>query len=209
MVRPTGRRFFCSWHIFLSNNDVLSDNNRPNILQQNDWNLPVWRRSGRWRRERKVTMSRWALLWFCLGPLATQADDELDAAFGRGALIIVASKHACYQFDVYLARDDDQRRRGLMFVRDLPPMTGMLFVYDGEEYHSMWMKNTYIPLDIVFARGDGTVSSVTRNTEPLSLASIASIEPVTYVLELNAGAAERFFIDANSHLLWEPQPVND
>lgn len=156
-----------------------------------------------------MTMPRWALLWLCLGIFAAQADDELDAAFGRGELIVVASKHACYRFDVYVARDDVQRSRGLMFVRDLPLMTGMLFVYDGEDYHSMWMKNTYISLDIVFARADGAVSSVARNTEPLSLASIASIEPVTYVLELNAGVADRFFVDANSLLLWEPRPVDD
>ncbi len=209
MVRPTGRRFFCSWHNFLSNNDVLSDNNGPDILQQNDRNLPLLRRSGRRRVKREVTMSKWTLLWLCMGTVAAHADDALDAAFGRGELIVVSSRHACYRFDVYLARDDDQRSRGLMFVRDLPPMTGMLFVYDGEDYHSIWMKNTYIPLDIVFARGDGTVSSVARNTEPLSLASIASIEPVAYVLELNAGTAKRFFIDANSHLLWEPPPVDD
>ena len=156
-----------------------------------------------------MTMPRWALLWLCLGIVAAQAEDELDVAFERGELIVIASRHACYRFDVYLARDDVQRGRGLMFVRDLPLMTGMLFVYDREDYHSMWMKNTYIPLDIVFARSDGAVSSVARNTEPLSLAPIASIEPVRYVLELNAGVADRFFIDANSRLLWEPQPVND
>jgi hypothetical protein len=154
-------------------------------------------------------MPRWALLWLCLGVVAAQANDELDAAFGRGELIIIASKHACYRFDVYAARDPEQHSRGLMFVRDLPLMTGMLFVYDGEDYHSMWMKNTYIPLDIVFARADGAVSSVARNTEPLSLASIASIEPVTYVLELNAGVAERFSIDENSYLLWEPSLSDD
>ncbi len=156
-----------------------------------------------------MTMPRWVLLWLSLGLAAAQANDELDAAFGRGELIIVASKHACYRFDVYIASDNGQRSRGLMFVRELPLMTGMLFVYDGEDYHSMWMKNTYIPLDIVFARSDGAVSSVAKNTEPLSLASIASIEPVTYVLELNAGVADRFFVDANSHLLWEPPLTDD
>ncbi len=59
-----------------------------------------------------------------------------------------------------------------MFVRELPEMTGMLFVYDDAGMRSMWMKNTYIPLDIVFARADGTVSSVIHNTEPLSLRSL-------------------------------------
>jgi hypothetical protein len=65
----------------------------------------------------------------------------------------------------------------------------------------MWMKNTYIPLDIVFARGDGSVSSVAENTEPLSLKSISAIEPVNYVLELNAGTAEKLGIDSGSRLI--------
>ena len=91
-----------------------------------------------------------------------------------------------------------------MFVRQMPLTTGMLFVYESSELHSMWMKNTYISLDIVFARADGTVSSVVRNTEPLSLRSLASVEPVKYVLELNSGAARRFKIGAGSRLVWAP-----
>lgn len=130
------------------------------------------------------------------------ANDDLDAAFDRDVLVIAASAHACYRFDVYLALDDAQKQRGLMHVRKLPALTGMLFVYDGKYPQSMWMKNTYIPLDIVFARDDGRVSSIARNTEPQSLRSIASIEPVRYVLELNAGTARRLAIDENSRLLW-------
>lgn len=89
-----------------------------------------------------------------------------------------------------------------MHVRQLPASTGMLFVYERENFASMWMKNTYISLDILFARADGRISSIARNTEPQSLRSIASIEPVRYVLELNAGTAERLFIDGDSRLLW-------
>lgn len=130
------------------------------------------------------------------------ANDDLDAAFERDVLVISASAYGCYRFDVYLALDEAQQRRGLMHVRKLPETTGMLFVYDGRIRQSMWMKNTLISLDIVFARDDGRVSSVTRNTEPQSLRSIASIEPVKYVLELNAGTTAKLSIDANSRLLW-------
>jgi uncharacterized membrane protein (UPF0127 family) len=137
------------------------------------------------------------------------ADEGLDAAFEKDVLIIEASAYACYRFDVYLALNDTQRTRGLMFVRDLPQTTGMLFVYDGAETHSMWMKNTFIPLDIVFARSDGGVSSIIRNTEPQSLRSLASVEPVTYVLELNAGTTERLFIDETSRLIWQPAHSDD
>ena len=132
------------------------------------------------------------------------ADEGLDATFDRDVLIIQASQFACHRFDIYLALDDQQRVRGLMHVRSLPATTGMLFVYAGNSPHSMWMKNTYISLDIVFARADGSVSSIARNTEPLSLRSIRSIEPVSYVLELNAGITDQLFIDKDSRLLWGP-----
>ena len=106
-------------------------------------------------------------------------------------LIVEASEHACYRFDIYLAINDAQRSRGLMFVREMPQTTGMLFVYPGDRNISMWMKNTFISLDMVFARLDGTVTNVIHNTEPQSLASRASTEPAAFVLELNAGVAER------------------
>ncbi len=132
------------------------------------------------------------------------ADEDLDAAFDKDVLIIEASKFACHRFDIYLALDNMQRARGLMHVRSLPQTTGMLFVYESARVRSMWMKNTYVPLDIVFAHADGTVASVARDTEPLSLRSISSGEPVTFVLELNAGTAARLFIDGGSRLFWEP-----
>ena len=140
---------------------------------------------------------------------AFAANEELDALFTKDVLIIQASAHACYRLDIYLAIDNAQRARGLMHVRDLPPKTGMLFVYEPGSYISMWMKNTYISLDMVFARHDGTVSSIARNTEPLSLRSIASVEPVKFVLELNAGTSERLSIDENSRLIWEPAQSDD
>ena len=137
------------------------------------------------------------------------ADEDLDAVFTKDVLIIEASAHACYRLDIYVAISDAQRSRGLMHVRELPPTTGMLFLYGGNYIVSMWMKNTYIPLDMVFARGDGTVSSVVQGTEPLSLRSVASTEPVTYVLELNAGTVERLSIDENSRLIWDPTPSEE
>ncbi|HEX5787352.1 MAG TPA: DUF192 domain-containing protein [Woeseiaceae bacterium] len=130
-------------------------------------------------------------------------DTTLDEAFERDVLVIAASQHACYRFDVYLAVERTQKSRGLMFVRDLPERTGMLFVYENADYHSMWMKNTFIPLDIAFAREDGTIAAIAHRTEPQSLATIAPDEPVSYVLELNAGVAERLHIDEGSRLLLE------
>ena len=127
---------------------------------------------------------------------------ELDGAFEFALLEIVNDDGESLEFDVYLAQKFEQQRRGLMFVRNMPERTGMLFIYDEDEIRSMWMKNTYIPLDIVFARSDGTVSSINHDTVPLTLNSQASTEPVRYVLELNGGTARRLGIARNSRLIW-------
>ncbi len=129
----------------------------------------------------------------------------LDEAYERSTLTITADDGRQHLFDVYLAMNVDQQRRGLMFVRKLPATTGMLFVYEDSEMHSMWMKNTYLSLDMVFARGDGSVSSVIHDTKPLSLDSQSSIEPVNYVLELNAGTARRLNIGRKSHISLRPK----
>lgn len=143
------------------------------------------------------------LLSLCLLPLAVNAQGSLEQSFEKDVLVIVA-RDACYRFDIYLALDGQQQRRGLMFVREMPARTGMLFVYADENYRSMWMKNTYIPLDMVFARRDGTVANIASDTVPLSERSVTSSEPVTFVLELNAGTARRLAIDEDSRLIWEP-----
>jgi uncharacterized membrane protein (UPF0127 family) len=150
-----------------------------------------------------MRIARALLLALCALPLPAAAQESLDEFFGTDVLVIVA-RDACYRFDIYLALTRPQQMRGLMFVRELPEFTGMLFVYADEDYHSMWMKNTYIPLDMVFARRDGTVANVVSDTVPLSEKSVGSSEPVSFVLELNAGTALRLSIDADSRLIWEP-----
>ena len=132
------------------------------------------------------------------------ADESLDETFDRDVLIVQASKHACYRFDIWLAIDRQQQLRGLMHVRGMDETSAMLFVYPDANHHSMWMKNTYISLDIAFARSDGSISNIVENTEPLSLKSISSTDAVNYVLELNAGTAQRLSIDEDSRLLWGP-----
>ena len=128
--------------------------------------------------------------------------DDLDEAFGKDAIVISADMHACWHFDVYVASSREQLQRGLMFVRDLPEFVGMIFVYTRPSIHSMWMKNTFIPLDMLFIKGDGTVSSVVADTTPHSLESIASVEPVNFVLELNAGMTAKLAIGTSSRVLF-------
>ncbi|MGB5354210.1 MAG: DUF192 domain-containing protein [Woeseia sp.] len=137
-----------------------------------------------------------------LGTLPALANPELDAAFGQSTIVITASRDACYRFDVYLAIENAQWRRGLMYVKALDPWRGMLFVYPNEGQRSMWMKNTMLPLDMLFIRANGRISSIATNTEPQSLRSIASVEDVQYVLELNAGVTQRLAIKPNDSILW-------
>jgi uncharacterized membrane protein (UPF0127 family) len=128
---------------------------------------------------------------------------DLDEAFEFSSLDVINDNGETLTFDVYLAVNPEQQRRGLMYVREMPATTGMLFIYEDDDYHSMWMKNTYLPLDMVFARSDGTVSSVISDTVPQTLNSHASTEPVRYVLELHAGTTRRLAIGKRSRLLWE------
>ena len=149
-----------------------------------------------------MTLLRFWWVTICLVSFAANAEEPVDQAFDKDLLVIVA-RDACHRFDIYLALNREQQRRGLMRVRNLPASTGMLFVYANEDSHSMWMKNTFIPLDILFATSDGSVVSIAKNTVPQSLESIGSTEPVMFVLELNAGITEHLAIEPGSQLIWE------
>jgi uncharacterized protein len=103
-------------------------------------------------------------------------------------LVTTNGRHA---FQVEVMRTPDERAKGLMFRRHLPQDRGMLFDFERVEPVSMWMQNTFISLDMIFIRADGTVARVAARTEPLSTRTIPSGEPVLSVLEVNAGVAEQ------------------
>jgi uncharacterized membrane protein (UPF0127 family) len=148
-----------------------------------------------------LRITAFVIFGFLLSGQASQ-DSDLDSAFSRDTLIISADEHACFFFNIYVASSREQQMRGLMHVRELPEMTGMIFVYRRAAVHSMWMKNTYLPLDMLFIRGDGMISSIAADTVPLSLDSVASIEPVNYVLELNAGVTAKLGIGTESQAVF-------
>ena len=93
-------------------------------------------------------------------------------------------------FCVELATTYSERQQGLMFREDLEFNEGMIFVYDQPKPVSFWMKNTSIPLDIIFADGSGTVTKIFKNAVPFSTVSIFGGEQVQYVLEINAGLSK-------------------
>ena len=98
---------------------------------------------------------------------------------------------AVHRYEVELAATPSARARGLMFRTELAPRAGMLFDFGRDEVASMWMKNTFIPLDMIFVDRDGVVRRIARNVRPRSLDSVSSRVPVRAVLELNAGEGVR------------------
>lgn len=111
-----------------------------------------------------------------------------EIPFQRSSLVVVSGGREL-KFDVDLALNDAQRSRGLMFREKLGPYEGMLFDFHQEAPVSFWMKNTLIPLDMVFIAGDGTVRHIHANAVPLSTDTIPSQFPVRAVLEINGGSA--------------------
>ena len=106
----------------------------------------------------------------------------------------IASKTGVHVFAVEIADTEAQRAKGLMFRKELPDGQGMLFDFQREQEVSFWMKNTYIPLDMIFIRGDGRILRIAENTTPLSTRIIPSGGPVRAVLEVIGGTARKFGI---------------
>src|SRR5215470_11020814 len=106
----------------------------------------------------------------------------------------IASKRGVHVFAVELASTPEEQAKGLMFRRELPEGQGMLFDFHHEQPTSFWMKNTYVPLDMIFIRGDGRILRISENTVPLSEALVPSGGPVRAVLEVNGGTAKKLGI---------------
>ncbi|MFI4998390.1 MAG: DUF192 domain-containing protein [Reyranellales bacterium] len=124
---------------------------------------------------------------FVLAARAAKGQDS-EIAFKRSSLVIVTAAREI-KFDIELALNEAERTRGLMYREKLGPYEGMLFDFFHEAPVAFWMKNTLIPLDMVFIAGDGTVRHVHANATPLSTDAIPSQFPVRAVLEINGGSA--------------------
>lgn len=118
------------------------------------------------------------------------AKSETTAAAHEERLEIVAAG-GVHVLDVEIAATPEKQALGLMYRTSLPDSKGMLFTHETPRELTMWMRNTYIPLDMVFIRADGTIHRIEARTEPLSERIISSEGPVLAVLEIAGGAAER------------------
>src|SRR5216683_865250 len=106
----------------------------------------------------------------------------------------IVTKSGVQVFSVEMATTEQEKETGLMYRKELPDGKGMLFDFSPEQQVSMWMKNTYIPLDMIFIRADGRILRIAENTEPHSERLVPSGGPVLGVLEVIAGTARKFGI---------------
>ena len=108
-------------------------------------------------------------------------------ALVKSELTIITSSGSRHNFSVEVARTEEEKKIGLMFRKTLAKNAGMLFLYKREALRLMWMKNTFIPLDILFIDKKGVIKRVVKRTVPHSLATISSRQSVLAVLELRGG----------------------
>jgi uncharacterized protein len=116
--------------------------------------------------------------------------------------LTIKSAAKAHEFVVEVARTPEQQERGLMFRQSLGDNQGMIFPYDPPQVASFWMKNTLIPLDMIFIRPDHTIARVADNTVPLSLEPVSAGESVAAVLEIRGGRAAELGVKAGDKVDW-------
>jgi len=118
------------------------------------------------------------------------------------ATLEIASGTQRHKFNIWIADTPLQQMQGLMFVNDLPADRGMLFVQSAPRDISMWMKNTFIPLDMLFIDTKGRIVKIAERMEPQSLKTVGADQPVSAVLELKGGESMRRSIKLGDRVAW-------
>ncbi len=129
------------------------------------------------------------------------AQNPPDVAFEQTEIAVETAAGERHSFQVELAIRREQFGRGLMFRREMAKDAGMLFVLRRPQTINMWMKNTYLPLDMLFLDSKGEIVKIAERTVPLSTELIPSSRPVKGVLEVNAGTAERLGLAVGDRVL--------
>ena len=141
------------------------------------------------------------LLAFAAQPMPAGAQQGLSD-FARDRVVLRTSAGQEYTFDVELAVTRQQQSQGLMYRPSLAREAGMLFIYRPARRVKMWMRNTAIPLDMLFIAEDGEVVRIVERTVPFSLTTISSGMPVRGVLEINGGTAARLGIGLGDRVMY-------
>jgi uncharacterized membrane protein (UPF0127 family) len=115
--------------------------------------------------------------------------------------LTISSKSGVHHFTLEVAATAAEQERGLMFRKSLGPDRGMIFPYEPAQEVAFWMKNTLIPLDIIYIRSNGTIARIT-NAEAMNLTPLPSGEPIAAVLEIRAGRAAELGINIGDTVSW-------
>ena len=142
-------------------------------------------------------------LSFALPMAACSSDPAAQSETAATIPLTIEMAGKAHRFDVEVARTDAEQDRGLMFRTGLPADGGMIFPFEKPRIGSFWMKNTLIPLDMIFIRADGSIDRIAENTIPESLEPIVSGGEVSAVLELAGGTAARLGIDETAKVRWK------
>jgi uncharacterized membrane protein (UPF0127 family) len=133
--------------------------------------------------------------------IASAASDPGAQTGLREVPLTIQSKAGVHHFTVEVAASPQQQETGLMFRRKLAGDHGMIFPYDPPQSVAFWMKNTLIPLDIIYIRADGTIARIV-NAEPMDLTPLPSGEPIAAVLEIAGGRAKQLGISEGDSVRW-------
>jgi len=150
-------------------------------------------------------------------PCSAQSEPLQDlTTFPRASLAIVHRDAAhgshgshgshTYRFEVWVADTPARAEQGLMFVSDLPQSSGMVFPLTPPRIERMWMKNTYIELDMLFVDAAGRISKITPRAQPLKLDTLSSDSPVSAVVELRGGEAAKLALSVGDLVSWTAAP---
>ncbi len=148
---------------------------------------------------RGFRLAAYALMFLLLGALPTPAQQRPFEHELHPEPLVVETATGIHHITVEIADDPGERSQGLMFRQDLAPDRGLLFVFEGTGRQSFWMKNTPLPLDLLFIAENGRVAAI-RQAEPYSTESISPPNPVRFVLELNRGQAAALGIRIGTRL---------
>lgn len=136
-------------------------------------------------------------------PIAGCSQGASEAESVATIPVTITAKDRTHRFNVEVARTDAEQDKGLMFRTSLPADGGMLFPFEKPRIGSFWMKNTLIPLDMIFIRADGSIDRIAENTIPESLEPVVSGGEVSAVLELAGGTAAQLNIDETAKVTWK------
>lgn len=143
-------------------------------------------------------MFRFILIALLILPLAGCLEKKVDDIYRLSIETASGKKH---KFNIELAQTPQEQMRGLMHRTEMAEDAGMLFIFETEREARFWMKNTLIPLDMIFIRADGTIHRIHENATPHDLTGVPSEGPVKAILELNGGISAKLGLQKGDKIL--------